>query len=354
MDNLELELCKKIIMKINKETTKSINIMEVCGSHTRSIYKYGINKILPNNINLLSGPGCPVCVTTESFIDNAISLSKREDVVIVTFGDMIKVPGSSSSLSIEKSKGSYIKVINSPLQVLDILKKYKNKKVVLLAVGFETTMPTIAKLLRIIEERNIKNFYVLQEGKRIPKIMEHLLKDDDVKIDGFLVPGHVATITGISDFKNIAEEYNVPMVVSGFECLDILGSILALIRMINNNESTLKNLYKRAVNNEGNLKALIYIDTVFNKSSGTWRGIGEVDDTGYELLGKYKYLDAKYYFELNSNSLKNNYCMCGEILKGKKKPYECALFGKSCTPNNPKGPCMVSAEGGCSIAYSFK
>lgn len=354
MDFSEVDLCKKIIVNIERNVKDNINIMEVCGTHTRSIYKYGIDKLLKEKINLISGPGCPVCVTTEGFIDNAIKLSMRKDIVIVTFGDMIKVPGSVSSLKEEKLKGSNIKVITSPMQIFNILREEKNKKVIFLAVGFETTMPTIANILKRVKEENIKNFYIMQEGKRMPKVIEHLLNDKESKIDGIIAPGHVATIIGTKEFCNISKKYNIPVVVSGFDSLSILGSILAIVNMIKNKEESFKNFYKKAVKEDGNKKALNEIYEVFKNSNGNWRGIGEILDTGYSLNDNYKEFDAKLYFKLiEDNIVKNNNCICGEIIKGKRKPKECSKFKNLCTPNNPKGPCMVSNEGSCYINYYF-
>lgn len=358
MSNLvkeEIKLCKDIIEEIKKISKENINIMEVCGTHTRSIYKYGIDKVLPSNIKLISGPGCPVCVTREGFIEDAINLCRRDDVILVTFGDMMKVPCSIGTLEIEKAKGRDIKVTTSPIQTLDIAKNNKDKIVVFLGVGFETTMPAIAILLKQIKKNNIDNFYILQEGKQMPKIIESLLEDRDIKINAFLVPGHVSTIIGTSDFKKISKKYNVPMVVSGFECLDILGSILMIVKMLNDKDYDLKNLYKRAVKDSGNDKAKEILDEVFITSTGVWRGIGEIKDTGYEFKNDYKSYDARRYFNLENNKEHiENGCICKDILMGKKAPDECKLFRKVCSPDNPKGPCMVSQEGACSILYLYK
>lgn len=358
MNNLikeEIKLCKDIIEEIKVNAKKKINIMEVCGTHTRSIYKYGIDKILPENIKLISGPGCPVCVTGEEFIENAIELSRRENIIIVTFGDMIKVPCSKGSLRIEKAKGRDIRVITSPIQALNIAKNNEDKLIIFLGVGFETTMPAIAVLLKKIKENNINNFYILQEGKQMPKVIETLLEDKDIKINGFLVPGHVSTVIGVEEFRELGERYSVPMVVSGFGCLDILGSILMIVKMINKKDYNLKNLYKRAVRNSGNIEAKNILNEVFFTSSGMWRGLGEINGTGYDLREEYEKYDARLYFKLDNNKeYMDTGCICGDILKGKKTPNECKLFKKVCNPNNPKGPCMVSNEGTCSILYSYR
>lgn len=358
MNNLikeEIKLCKNIIEEIKKINKKDIKIMEVCGTHTRSIYKYGIDKVLPCNIKLISGPGCPVCVTREGFIEDAIKLCRREDVIVVTFGDMMRVPCSMGSLEVEKAKGRDIRVITSPMQTLNIARNNKDKIIVFLGVGFETTMPAIAILLKEIKKNNINNFYILQEGKQMPKVIESLLQDNDIEIDAFLVPGHVSTIIGTSDFEKLARRYYVPMVVSGFGCLDILGSVLMIVNMINNKDYTLKNLYKRAVKDSGNKEAKNILNEVFIDSIGIWRGIGEIEKTGYELREEYKKYDARKYFKLeNTNEFMDNGCICKDILMGKKTPDECKLFKKVCNPSNPKGPCMVSQEGVCSILYLYR
>lgn len=358
MNNLikeEIKLCKDIIEEIKVNAKEKINIMEVCGTHTRSIYKYGIDKILPENIKLISGPGCPVCVTGEGLIENAIELARRENIIMVTFGDIIKVPCSKGSLRIDKAKGRDIRVITSPIQALNIAKNNEDKLIIFLGVGFETTMPAIALLLKKVKENNINNFYILQEGKQMPKVIETLLEDKDIKINGFLVPGHVSTVIGVEEFRELGEKYSVPMVVSGFGCLDILGSILMIIKMINNKDYNLKNLYKSAVRNNGNPEAKGILNEVFVTSSGVWRGLGKINDTGYDLREEYKKYDVGSYFKLeDTKNYIDNGCICGDILKGKKTPKECKLFKKVCTPNNPKGPCMVSDEGTCSILYCYR
>ena len=272
-------------------------------------------------------------------------LSNKESVDVIELYDYVE----------EKAKGTDIRVITAPMQTLDIARNNKDKIVVFLGVGFETTMPAIAILLKEIKKNNISNFYILQEGKQMPKIIESLLQDEDIEINGFLVPGHVSTIIGTYDFEKLSKTYNVPMVVSGFECLDILISILILVKMINNKEYSLKNLYKRAVKDSGNYKAKNILDEVFIDSIGIWKGIGEIEKTGYELKEEYKKYDAKKYFKLeNKKENIDNGCICKDILMGKKAPDECKLFKKVCNPDNPKGPCMVSQEGVCSILYLYK
>lgn len=353
------ELSNKLLKEIDKRATRPFNIMEVCGTHTSAIYKNGIDQLLPSKIKLISGPGCPVCVTPDSYIDNAIELSKREDVIIATFGDMIKVPGSSSSLIKERAKGRDIRIIYSPLDCLKLAKENSNKQVVFLAIGFETTAPSIALAIKIAKEQQIYNFSILHSLKTMPKAMESLILDQDVQIDGFICPGHVATIIGMDDFDNLSKKYKAPMVISGFQCADILASILLIIDMLDNNRYWCENLYGRLVKTRGNHRARKLLEEVFITSSSLWRGFGEIKETGYKLNREYEAFDAYSKFSLNikeqgikERSIKKG-CICADVLKGKKNPKQCEMFGVVCTPNNPIGPCMVSTEGACGIIYKF-
>lgn len=342
-----------LIERINKEVRKELSIMEVCGTHTRSIAKYGIDKILHDKIRLLSGPGCPICVTDEKYIGHAIELSQIENVIIVTFGDMMRVPDiESRSLEEEKAKGAQVVIIYSPLQCIEIAKKNPYKEIVFLAVGFETTAPIIALMLKKAKEANIKNISILNSIKTMPKAMEYLMVDREIKVDAFICPGHVATIIGTNPFEILGKKYNKSMVICGFQDLDILAGILEIVNMVNNKEWGCKNFYKAVVKKEGNPLAKDLIDEVFKKTNGIWRGIGVIEDTGYDLSEEYEYFNSYNRFKLDSSykPTKGN-CICGEILKGKKTPKQCSFFGKQCTPSNPKGPCMVTLEGTCGIYY---
>lgn len=352
------EVLKNILEKTRKlagEFKSPVNIMEVCGTHTMAIGKYGIRKALSGYINLISGPGCPVCVCPDSYIDKAIEISKYQEVTIVSFGDMMKVPGSYSSLEKEKSKGRDIRVVYSPLDALKIAKENPERNIVFLAVGFETTVPSIAETVRIASREKIKNFYILSGHKVIPPAMEFLLQDKEIKIDGFLAPGHVSAIIGTIPYNFIPEKYGLSVVVSGFEPADILQSIYLLIKCSVSKTPSVINQYKRAVKEEGNKKAIKVIYDVFESTDSEWRGIGQINESGLKLKEKYSKFDAdKKYCVKIKKKRKSSGCICGEILKGIKKPSDCKLFANKCTPENPVGPCMVSSEGTCAAYYKYE
>jgi hydrogenase expression/formation protein HypD len=346
------ELARKIISSIRAESDREVRLMEVCGTHTVAIFRSGIKNILPDNISLISGPGCPVCVTPNQEIDTAIEIAKSDDVILTTFGDMIRVPGSFSSLEKERANGADIRVIYSSLDALNIARQNPDKKVVLLGIGFETTSPTIAGA--ILSAKNVNNFFVLSSHKLIPPAMKMLLEAGEVKIDGFICPGHVSTIIGSKAYEFIPQEYSVPCVVAGFEPLDILQSILMLIRQIKDGNPRVKIGYKRAVRPEGNTTALNILDEVFEVYDSRWRGLGIVPLSGLAIRNKYSHYDAKKVFDVkveSENEPKD--CLCGEVLRGIKIPLECNFFAKSCTPDNPIGPCMVSSEGTCSAYFKY-
>lgn len=357
------EIAKNLLDKIHKNLDKQglekrINIMEVCGTHTRAIYKSGIDKLLPKDINLISGPGCPICVTESNYIDDAVILSKNKNVILCTFADMLKVPGSINCLSDEKSEGANIKVVYSPLDCINIAKKNKEKEVVFIGVGFETTTPIIALTIKKAYENNIKNLSVLHSLKTMPNAIKNLILDKEVNIDGFICPGHVSTVIGIDDFDKLARRNKVPMVLSGFEYVDIIYSIYRLCEMIKAKEYKCENQYKRVVRNRGNELSKKIINEVFKPSCSNWRGLGMIENTGLQFREKYMEFDAKYKFKLwFSNFRYGNVktdCICGEILRGIKNPNECKLFKNICTPQKPIGPCMVSEEGACANFYKYK
>lgn len=335
-------------------TNRNINIMEVCGTHTVAIFKSGIRSLLPDNIKLLSGPGCPVCVTPTSYIDLAVELSSIPDVIITTFGDMIRVPGSDSSLQQQKSIGSDVRVVYSPFDAVKIASENPSKKIVFLSVGFETTTPVIALAIISAATQHIKNFFVLTANKTIPTALEVLASDKDTHIDGFLYPGHVSTIIGTEVYKHIAQKYTIPGVVAGFEGTDIVQAIAMLLNIINSGTATVLNQYKRAVTDQGNITAIQKIHQVFTACDSVWRGIGTIKGSGLMLSQNYTDFDAYNEFNLKlkpSNEPKG--CICASILTGKKTPAECVLFGKHCTPETPVGACMVSSEGTCAAHYKW-
>ncbi|MBE6066475.1 MAG: hydrogenase formation protein HypD [Clostridium lundense] len=348
------KLASRVLKDIETLTTKNITIMEVCGTHTMSICKNGIKELLPKNIRLISGPGCPVCVTPQSYIDTAIELSNRKNVIITTFGDMINVPGSVSSLKIQRALGSDIRVVYSPIDSLKIAKQNLDKEIVFLGVGFETTSPIIALSILKAKHENISNFSVFQSMKTMPSVMKKLVKDEEVNIDGFLCPGHVSVITGARSFEFLSKEFNIPCVVAGFEYNDITYAIYMIAHMIAEGTSEVKNIYGRFVKYEGNERAQNTISKVFTSAGSTWRGLGYIEGTGLEFRKEYKIYDAKERFNLHIvDSEMPSGCICGEVLKGIKEPADCKLFSKVCNPSNPVGACMVSQEGTCGIYYRY-
>jgi hydrogenase expression/formation protein HypD len=334
---------------------KRLNIMEVCGTHTMAICRFGIKDILPDNINLISGPGCPVCVTPKLYIDKAIALSGIPGVILATFGDMMKVPGSDSSLAEEKAKGRLIKVVYSVLDALEIARKNKDKNIVFLGIGFETTSPTVAASVVSAKKEKLKNFFVLSGHKVMVPAMEALVKDKDVKIDGFLCPAHVSTIIGVKPYRVIADRYRIPCVIAGFEPVDILQGIFMLVKQVKSGNIKVENQYKRVARNTGNKKAMALLRKVFSIKDSEWRGIGRIKDSGLYLNKTYAGFDADGSFALPSVRIRpDSGCICGSILKGIKTPIECRLFGNKCTPERPQGACMVSSEGACAAYYRYK
>lgn len=349
----DFEIVQNISKKLKKYSDREISLMEVCGGHTMAIHRFGIPSLIPDNIKLISGPGCPVCVSGIEFIDKAIECSKIKDVIITTYGDLIRVPGSKSSLEKEKSKGADIRIVYSTLEALEIAKLNKNKKVVFLGIGFETTAPGTAVAIQKAYNENISNIYLLSAHKIMPPVMEALL-NDEVKIDGFICPGHVSTITGSEIYNFIPEKYKIGCVVTGFEPTDMMQSIYMLARQINNKDQKVEIQYTRAVTSQGNTKAQAIMSEVFETCDDNWRGIGVIPNSGLKLKEKYKSFNAELVFDVKVNPIKENTaCICGQILRGLKTPKECKLFGMVCSPENPIGACMVSSEGACHAYYKY-
>ncbi|AAK78787.1 hydrogenase expression/formation protein HypD [Clostridium acetobutylicum] len=348
------DYAKTLVRLIQKLTKKKINIMEICGSHTMAIFRYGIKDILPSNIRLISGPGCPVCVTSQGYIDTALELSLSREVIIATFGDMIRVPGTKTSLMKRKAEGADIKIVYSPMDALTLAENNPLKKVVFLSVGFETTTPITAITILEAKKRGVKNIFFLTSNKMVPPVMRTLVEDKELNITGFLLPGNVSAIIGKKPYEFLSSEYNVSGVVTGFEPLDILKGLKVLIDIINNNASVIVNEYKRVVRDEGNVTALRYIKEVFEVTDSTWRGIGNIEKSGYKINTEYEQFDAVKQFNINYKECdSSSECRCGDILKGKITPIECSLFKKACTPDHPVGSCMVSYEGVCAAYYKF-
>lgn len=347
-------IAERIVEKIKRFDSLKVNLMEVCGTHTMVIFKQGLKGMLPKNVNLLSGPGCPVCVTSQEDIDKAIELAKDRNVIIATFGDMVRVPGTNSSLEKERGNGADVRIIYSPSEALRIARENPARRVVFLAIGFETTSPLIAASLLDVQKEKIDNFYIFSSHKLIPPAMEALLESKEVRIDGFICPGHVSVTIGSNAYKFIAQKYNVPCVIGGFEPLDVLQSIYMLLKQIKEKRTEVEIEYFRAVHPEGNRIAQELIDEVFEVSDVMWRGLGTIPKSGLRLKRKFSDFDAEKEFPTKTKKSKENPdCACGEVLRGVKKPTQCKLYRKICTPEEPYGPCMVSSEGTCAAYYKY-
>lgn len=333
----------------NFKVDRPLKIMEVCGTHTVEIHRWGIHNLLPDDVKLVSGPGCPVCVTPSYYIDQAIHLL-QQDFIIATFGDLVKVPGNRSSLEKEKAAGGLVKVVYSPMEVIEYAQNTE-KQVVFLAVGFETTSPGIAFTIHQCSEGGLKNIKFFCAAKIIKPAMEIIIQKSE--IDGFLLPGHVSTITGSQSFNFLAEN-NIPGVVAGFKPLDLVSSILKLLSSIKSGDRHIINNYPRAVNSRGNRKAQMMIEQVFKPGNSEWRGLGDIDNSGLKINQKYLSFDVENSLNLNiPREEVNSGCRCGDVLKGYIDPPQCPLFKKHCNPDNPIGPCMVSKEGSCSAWYWY-
>jgi len=344
----------KMADRIKATSNKPARFMEICGTHTVAIFKYGIRDVLPEHITLISGPGCPVCVTAASDIDKALKLAQIPGVIVVTFGDMIRVPGSKSSLQNEKGLGADVRMVYSTMDALEVARQNPEKKVVFLGVGFETTAPTIAAAVVAAEVEGIKNFSVLSSHKLLPPAMDALLSGGELDVSGFICPGHVSTIIGTASYELVAANYHTPCVVVGFEPLDILQGISMLVSQIEAGDARVEIQYRRAVAPEGNPNALKTMFRVFEPCDAPWRGLGVIPKSGLALREAYRNFDADALFDLKvPDSPEPPGCKCGDILRGVMTPKECKLFQTVCTPENPIGPCMVSSEGTCAAYYKY-
>ena len=345
---------EKAIRNLFNKVGHPVNLMEVCGTHTVAIFKHGIRTLLPEGLRLLSGPGCPVCVTSVRDIDTAVAMAKREEVIFMTFGDMIRVPGGKQSLAQAKAEGADIRIVYSPLDCLKAAKENPNKKVIFFSAGFETTSPSAAATIFEAERQAIGNFYIFSVNKLVPPALEVLLQSDDVRIDGFLMPGHVSTIIGSKVYEPIAAKYRKACVITGFGAEDILGGILMLLKQIAEGRASVEIQYKSVVTEEGNKKAVEYIGEYFRPCDSYWRGIGLLPASGLRLKDKWRHRDAEALFDLHvPDTAEPKGCLCGLVLRGVKIPSECSLFGKACTPDRPVGACMVSTEGSCAAYYRY-
>jgi hydrogenase expression/formation protein HypD len=348
------DLVNTLARAIAEISTKKIRIMEVCGGHTLAIRKYGIQHLLPSNIELLSGPGCPVCVTNRTAIDKSIALAKLPDVIITTYGDLIRVPGSVSSLNQEKALGANVRIVYSTLDALEIARANPDKKVIFLGIGFETTTPSSAVALLEAEKQHISNFFLFSMHKVMPPAMSALI-EQGVEIDGYIGPGHVTAVTGTEMYRPLVENFGVSVVISGFEPVDLMQSIYMLVTMAQENRSGVEIQYKRAVTVQGNVKAREMVNRVFESCDDEWRGLGLIRNSGLSISKEYSRFDVDVEFDVNvSPAPEPKGCLCGDVLRGLKKPVDCPLFDKVCTPVNPIGACMVSGEGACQAYYQYR
>ncbi|RPH47454.1 MAG: hydrogenase formation protein HypD [Desulfobacteraceae bacterium] len=347
-------ISKKLVERITELSKRNIRLMEVCGTHTMSIFRNGIRKLIPGTISLLSGPGCPVCVTAQNEIDAFIDISKEPDTIITTFGDLMRVPGTGSSLQKERADGKDIRMVYSTFDAVEIARKNPDKRVVFPGVGFETTAPTVAASILSARDMKIENFFVCSAHKTVPPALCALMKTEGIKIDGFILPGHVSVIIGTGAYLPFFNQFQMPCVVAGFEPSDILQAILMLVEQIENKTPELENAYTRAVSFEGNRKAVSIMNDVFEAADVAWRGIGIIPGSGLKIRDEFSDYDAGKKFRIIEKASKEpKGCACGEILTGLKTPVECPLYKKICTPVDPVGPCMVSSEGTCAAYYKY-
>ncbi len=349
------KLADILTTSIATNSSKQINIMEFCGGHTHSIMRYGIREILPQTVELRSGPGCPVCVTSHADIDKVIALAQIDGVIVATFGDMIRVPGSYSSLQQVKAEGADVRVIYSAMDAVELARNNPQKPVILIGIGFETTAPTIAASIIQAYQEGIVNYYVLSLLKRTPPVIKALLKKGEMRLDGIIGPGHVSAIIGSEPYEFIPQDYGVGCVISGFEPIDILLCIDKLVKQSEKNIPHVEIAYRRAVKPEGNKKALEVIASAFAVADADWRGIGVIPKSGFKLKSVYQHFDADIAFQVTLKPVREPVgCLCGDVIRGAAKPTDCLLYGKVCTPESPAGPCMVSNEGACSAYFRYR
>lgn len=347
-------LAMVLVEELKKSVTKPLRVMEICGSHTMAIFRNGLRTILPEGLELVSGPGCPVCVTSASHMDAFISMADQPGVRVTIFGDLFRVPGTTTSLSEASSRGAKVDIVYSPMDALNLAEQNPDEMVVFLGVGFETTTPTIAATIMAAYQKKVKNFMVFSTQKTMPAPMHALLSDPNLKIDGLLCPGHVASIIGADAWKPLAEQYNLACVVGGFETADLIKSLTLLARQVSEGKYRVENVYPRAVAAEGNLRAQQMVEEIFEPADMDWRGLGMIPDSGLKIREKYSFFDAEKRLGITlAPAVEPKGCLCGDILKGINIPPHCPLFGKRCNPSHPIGPCMVSSEGTCAAYYKY-
>ncbi|WP_028579293.1 hydrogenase formation protein HypD [Desulfogranum japonicum] len=348
------EITAPLLQELQKTVDKPIRIMEVCGTHTMSIFRHGIRSLLPPEVTLLSGPGCPVCVTPASHINAFVAAASLPETIVTTFGDLIRVPGTSGSLADARSRGGQVEIVYSPMDALSLAQNNPKKNIVFPAIGFETTAPTIAATVLMAKNLEIKNFFILSAGKTMPSALKQLMGDPDLAVDGLLCPGHVSAIIGSDAYLPIARDYKLCCAVAGFEPADILAGLLSLAGQIQRKAPTVENCYTRAVTSQGNLRASQLMHQVFMETDSEWRGLGTIPDSGLELREEFACFDATRQLDIHPEPAgEPKGCKCGDILKGHLLPPDCPLYGTRCTPLNPVGPCMVSSEGTCAAFYRY-
>jgi len=347
-------LAQAVVNEIRRIQTRPWVIMEVCGGQTHSIVKHGIDRFLPEGIELVHGPGCPVCVTPLEMIDKAHAIAARPEVIFCSFGDMLRVPGSHGDLFTLKSNGADIRVVYSPLDCLKIARANPEKKIVFFAIGFETTAPANAMLVHRAKQEELSNVSVLVSHALVPPAITYILQSPQNRVQGFLGPGHVCAVMGYSEYEPVSARFKVPIVITGFEPLDLLQGTLMVVRQLEAGTATVENQYSRILNREGNIPARELVNHVFEASVRGWRGVGSIADSGYRLRAEYRDYDAERLFEVaHIDTKESSICISGAILSGIKKPHDCPAFGKQCTPLTPLGATMVSAEGACAAYYTY-
>lgn len=347
-------LAKPLLAELERSVTKPLRVMEVCGSHTMAIFRNGIRSILPEGFELISGPGCPVCVTSASHMDAFIGMADMDGVRVAIFGDLFRVPGSNGSLANASSRGAKIDIVYSPMDALELAANNPKEQIVFLGVGFETTTPGIAATIMAAKTRDIDNFMVFSTQKVMPPPLIALLNDPELQIDGLLCPGHVSSIIGAGAYQPLVDDYNLACVVAGFETTDLLNGLILLARQIASGKMAVENTYPRAVSWEGNPRARKMVETIFEPTDMDWRGLGVIPESGLKIRDEYSHFDAEKRLGITiPESEEAKGCMCGEILKGKSTPPECPLFDTRCTPAKPIGPCMVSSEGTCAAYHKY-
>lgn len=349
------ELAGKLVDQIRATTTRRWAIMEVCGGQTHSIIRHGIDQLLPDEIEMIHGPGCPVCVTPLEMIDKALEIACRPEVIFCSFGDMLRVPGSSKDLFRVKSEGGDIRVVYSPLDALTIARENPDRQVVFFGIGFETTAPANAMTVYQAKKLGIKNFSLLVSHVLVPPAIAAIMESPTCRVQAFLAAGHVCTVMGTDEYPALTQKYRVPIVVTGFEPLDILEGIRRTVIQLESGRHELENAYPRAVQAQGNTAAKAMLEDVFEVSDRSWRGIGMIPKSGWRLSPAYREFDAEYRFAVTGiHTAESAVCRSGEVLQGLIKPHECAAFGKECTPRNPLGATMVSSEGACAAYYLYR